>query len=124
MAQLNNRHTKEVVYTVTLPTGVASLSFYFKAPSYVTRISHLDVAADNADGTNYIATCPVSISGTATITSTAVNAVGTPVRNTAIIAGQRDIIPPNAVIKIAPTYGGTATSVTGVVIRLVTYGSN
>ena len=48
---LSQRVVPEIVYTLHQPTGVAD-SFYFKAPNYPTRFSHMDISATAADSTD------------------------------------------------------------------------
>lgn len=123
MAQNNKRFLAEIPYSVALTAGIASREFTFKAPNFPTRISHLDSAADAADGTDK-PTWAVIVDGTTIITGTAVTAADTVTRITAMDAGKSDLIPANATIKLKLTTAGTAGNVLGLTCRLSTYGVN
>ncbi len=120
---LSKRVVPEVVYTLAQPTGVAD-SFYFQAPNYPTRFSHMDCSVTAADSTDKV-TPSLVVAGTTIATGAAAIAAPDVVQRTsAVDAGKSEIIPANAVLRIVLTFGGTAANVTGIQCRVVLHGTN
>lgn len=119
----NNRRSPEYPYSVTLSVGLAAREFTFQSPNFTTRISHFDISADAADGTDF-PSWNVVIASTTVMSAIVVQAADTVVRTTSFVAGTSDLVPPNTRIKLGLTIAATVGNVLGLAARLVLIGTN